>query len=447
MNLEENLIEKIIGETPEEQYKNSEEEFSLDKIVSKMSDEDRPNLNKKGSSINEIIGRSINEKEKAKKMFIKLFSESKDNWIEFTKGKELNKSEDQIKLIEFVSKEINKLLEKYGVEKFDVSPDNIHLFSQEDMAVYFRNKVKKTGIPTGAYLWFLQAVFLNQKEGYDRLSFSRAMFHELTHFKEYLKIYAENADSASQNNNGDNEENLLVKISEDKNFYKKCNSIQKGISLIVASDPNRYKEHIFENKKNIPNARDFRKLLLKEKEKIIEIYFYRLDEAIVEELAIRFQRDILENNPEFEEQKKMIEEYVKQEGENGITVDKDEVFCLRKKIRYSSDGRKEYRTIEAERARYKFEREILNSLVDKLYSGNQDKFKNREEVFDLFAKSLFTGNIVGKDSWGKLIEKTFGEGALRELMEKDSNLTRLKDLREFVEGLKKRNNDNQRMDK
>lgn len=434
MNLEENLIKKIIGEISEEQYENSQKEFLFDEVVSKMSDEDKPDLNKKGSSVNEVVSRSADEKEKAEDMFSKLFSDYQDDWKEFTEGKELKKSEEQIRLIEFANDETNKLLEKYGVEKFDAS--NVHLFSEEDMTNFFSRKVEKMGIPIGAYKWGLQAVLLNQREGYDKLSFSHIMFHELTHFKEYQKLYTKSDDIQNQNSAESDEENLLTKISEDKDFFKKYNLIQYGISLAITSDANKFKEYVFESKKDMPNAKDFRRMLLKERnDKIVEICFNKLNEAIVEELAIRFQKDILENNPEFEEQKKLIDEYIKQEEEKGIAVDEDEVFYLKKKIRYSSDNRKEYKTIEAERARYKAEREILNNLVGKLYSANQDKFKNSEEVFDLFAKSLFTGNIVGKGSWGRLIEETFGKGTLRELMEKDSSLTRLKDLREFVEGL------------
>ncbi len=439
MNSEENLIKKIIGETPEEQYENSEEEFSLDKVVSKMSEEDKLDRNKKGSSINEIIGRNTNKKDEIKKIFEKLFSGYQDGWKKFMEGKELKKSKEQMRLIEYVNGETNKLLEKYEVEKFNVNSNNVHLLGKEDMANFFERKAEKIDVPIGVYYWYLQAALLNQKEGYDKLSFSHIMFHELTHFKEFQKLYAKNDNGLGLNDTKGDEENLLIKISEDKDFFKKYNLIQHGISLIIASDANKFKEYMFEGRKDIPNAKDFRRLLLKEKmDKVAEICFYRLNEAIVEELAIRFQKDILENNPEFEEQKKMIEEYVKQEKEKGIEIDEDEVFYLKKKIRYSSDSRKEYKTIEAERARYELGREILNSLVDKLYNGNQDKFKNREEVFDLFVKSLFTGNIVGKDSWGKLIEETFGEGTLRKLMEKDSSLTRSKDLREFVEGLKEK---------
>ncbi len=437
MNLEENLIKKIIGETSEEQYENSEERFSIEKIALKIEDKDIFEKGKKGSSVNEIVSRSADEKVKAEGIFRNLFFEYQDDWKKFAKGKELKKSEEQIRFIEFANDETNKLLEKHGVEKFNISSDNVHLFSEEDTASFFSRKIEKIGIPIGVYNWGLQAVFLNQKEGYDKLSFSHAMFHELTHFKEYQKLYAESNDIQNQNSAESEEKNLLKEILEDNDFFKKYNLIQHGISLAIISDPNKCKEYMFEKKKDIPNAKDFRRMLLKErKDEIVEVCFNKLKEAIVEELAIKFQKDILENNPEFEEQKKLIEEYVKQEEKKGITVEEDEVFCLRKKIKYSFDNRREYKTIEAERARYKNEREILNNLIGKLYSASQDKFKNSEEVFNLFAKSLFTGNIVVKGSWGRLVEETFGEGTLRELMEKDSSLMKLKDLREFVEGLR-----------
>lgn len=436
MHPEENIIKKIIGETPEEQYENSQKEFSLDEISSRIEKDDASFTGKKDSSINEIISRDRGEVEKVKKMFSKLFSESGEDWKKFSEGSELKKSEEQVKLIEFVNSETNKLLEKYGIEKFDVRPDKVHLFSEEDMASYFK---RKFGVPIGSYLWYLQAVLLNQKEGYDKLSFSHIMYHEITHFKEYQKLHTKNSGSLGANDTEDSKTNLLIEISEDKSFFKKYDLIQQGITFTAVADPNKFKEYMFEDKKDVPNAKDFRRLLLKERRyKMFRIYFTRLKEAIVEELAVKFQKDILENNPEFEEEKKLLEEYVKQEEEKGITVDRDEVFNLRKKIRYSSDNRREYKTIEAERARYKSEREILNNLIDKLYSGNQDQFQNREEVFDLFAKSIFTGNIVGKESWGRLVEETFGKGTLKELMEKDSRLARLKDLREFVEGLKKK---------
>lgn len=81
---------------------------------------------------------------------------------------------------------------------------------------------------------------------------------------------------------------------------------------------------------------------------------------------------------------------------------------------------------------YGTQRKIFNTLVDKLYDRNKEQFNDREEVFDIFAKSVFTGDIVGEKSWGRLVDKTFGNGTLKELAEKDANLVELKD---FVDKL------------
>jgi len=48
----------------------------------------------------------------------------------------------------------------------------------------------------------------------------------------------------------------------------------------------------------------------------------------------------------------------------------------------------------------------------------------------LFVKSVFTGNIVSKGSWGRLIDETFGGGTLQKIAEKDYDLKELKDFAE-----------------
>lgn len=258
MNFEEEITKKIVGENPEEQYENAKEEVSVENITSKISKDDVFAKDKKSSSVNEVVSRSADEKEEAENIFRKLFSEYQDDLKEYAKGKELKKSEEQARLIEFVDEETNKLLEKYGLEKFNVKLNNVHLFSKVDTANLFGKKIEDESVPLAVCYWHLQAVFLNQKEGYDKLSFSHAMFHELTHFKEYQKLYAKNDNISDSNNIEGDEEDLLKKISEDKEFFKKYNLIQHGISLVVASDSNKYKEYMFENRKNIPNAKDFR---------------------------------------------------------------------------------------------------------------------------------------------------------------------------------------------
>ena len=68
---------------------------------------------------------------------------------------------------------------------------------------------------------------------------------------------------------------------------------------------------------------------------------------------------------------------------------------------------------------YKSERRILNTLIDKILEKNPDKFQDKEEVFEVFAKGMITGNILPV---GRLVERTFGKGTLRKIGELDQDL-------------------------
>jgi hypothetical protein len=71
-------------------------------------------------------------------------------------------------------------------------------------------------------------------------------------------------------------------------------------------------------------------------------------------------------------------------------------------------------------------------LLDKLYEKNTDQFSNREEVFNVFAKAMLTGNIL---PLGRLVDGTFGRGTLRKIGELDHDVQALE---EFVESLDNR---------
>jgi hypothetical protein len=78
---------------------------------------------------------------------------------------------------------------------------------------------------------------------------------------------------------------------------------------------------------------------------------------------------------------------------------------------------------------YPRQREILKTLIDKIYGKNPGKFKNKDEVFDLFAEGAVTGNIL---PLGRVIEKTFGKKTLRKIGELDEDIEKLK---EFINSL------------
>jgi hypothetical protein len=62
---------------------------------------------------------------------------------------------------------------------------------------------------------------------------------------------------------------------------------------------------------------------------------------------------------------------------------------------------------------------MLNTLIDKLFDRNKDKFFDREEVFDVFARAAMTGRMV---PLGRLVDTTFGAGTFRLIGESDSDI-------------------------
>lgn len=69
-------------------------------------------------------------------------------------------------------------------------------------------------------------------------------------------------------------------------------------------------------------------------------------------------------------------------------------------------------------------------LIDALYERNKNNFNDREEVFDMFAKNAFTGNMY---ELGKLVDKTFGRGTLRKIGKLDAHI---EEQEKFIKSLK-----------
>jgi len=342
-------------------------EYGVDQIGRK---ETKKEDSEKQSSIKKIIG-SIDEegREELREEFARRFSEQE---IAEFKEKEIEKTSDQIEIIKFVNDETNKLLEKYGLPRFDIPSDNVHLLKEKDYKKFF--EIKKEKEARGNFLPYYQSIFIKRDKSI--LIFGKVCFHEFVHFKS-----------------------------------------SQTLQMIEGKEANLYQIGIAVGKK------------LKGK------YFENLNEAITEELCKRiFYKNAL-GNPKlprsFRQEIEETEE-IKKESLSEIENEKE-----RKKIQdiilwqttpfYLPDGRIKYKS-EFDSFDLPKEREILNNLIEKLYFKNKDKFKNEEEVFDLFAKSVFTGKL----SWGRLVNKTFGKGTFKKLTELDENVEKLE---EFVNDL------------
>lgn len=321
------------------------------------------------SSIDKVVAKNSEEKKEAENYFVKTFSEQKWKDLEV---KELEKTKEQVEIINLVNEESNRLLEKYGLEKFDITGRNIHLLNKNDFDVVFGKELEKKNInalsgfaPKG------QFVVLSLEDNITKSLFVKKIFHEAgIHFKSFQAAYVKDTDR-----------------------------VMGQCGLLISPKLNEEKK---------------------------DTYFFNINEAVTEELTKRFCNNIIKKHPDFEEETRLIEEYVENKKKEGKKINGDDIIAARK------DGQK----ISAGRLSYRVQRNIFNTLVDKLFERNKNQFNNREEVFDIFAKSVFTGDIVGKNSWGKLIDKTFprpdGSSTLKELAYKDANLEELKD---FVDEL------------
>jgi hypothetical protein len=123
------------------------------------------------SSIEKVVGKGVSEEEKG--LFIRRFKEKFDEQkFEKLRGFERKKTPDELKIISFVNEETNKLLEKFGLRKFDIPPENIHILTRE-----------KWGEEDYPAIFGHDAQTVVMRENESRTGFAARVFHEMIHFK------------------------------------------------------------------------------------------------------------------------------------------------------------------------------------------------------------------------------------------------------------------------
>lgn len=308
------------------------------------------------SSVSRVVGpTSKAAKERILEIAAERFGAQEFEDIE---GKEREKTAEEIEIISLVNEATNKLREKYGLAAFDIPPKIFHVIKKEE---WWRKE--DAG---GFYHSPAQTVMMEEEE--IKLKFMRIVLHEMLHFKSYNAWQAAEGASATS--------------------YR--------VGLVIHKIGERGQ------------------------------YFNNLNEAVTEELAKRLFGGIADH-PIFEQErrqtKKIIGRTERIETEGRDFIPKDDIVYARReggktwkeKLKDFFTGKKEFFFTFS----YGRERAVLNALIDKLFEKNQDKFKEREEVFNLFVTGYMTGNIM---PLGRLIEKTFGKGTLRRLGEAGRDL-------------------------
>lgn len=321
-------------------------------------------MKENSSSIDRVYGKDVSEEDK--ETFLSYYGEEfreqvNAEALQEVMGKEREKTKEEIELISFCNKKINELRKKYNLESFIVPENNFHIIPKD--AWHDKGMHEKHNMSA-----FFSAGFQSvaMEEIKSNIGFAKTIYHELIHFNSYQALVIQ----------------------------------EKGMETY------RYGLIVTKQTGDGPQP-----------------YFKNLNEGLTEELAKRFLlAEYDSENPHPVLQKEIQEmKYMRKEiGEklHGSNLEKlvhDQELIYATLSETDNDV-----SLKKERLfSYKEQRSILNTLTDKLYEQNKENVKDREEIFEMFAEAMFTGNIY---ELGKMIDTTFGKGTLRKIGELDENI-------------------------
>jgi len=142
-----------------------------------------------------------------------------------------------------------------------------------------------------------------------------------------------------------------------------------------------------------------------------QLQFNHLNEAVAEELTCEAMRTQLFKET-FAEEIKEIENIMTQHS-GAEDFEGNPLFTEHTYYAEVGDERQDGTfPIFTSEISYQKERQGLEILIDKLYEVNKDMFENQKEIYEVFVKSSYSGDLF---KIGRLIEKTFGKGTFRKL--------------------------------
>jgi hypothetical protein len=313
-------------------------------------------------SFGDVVGNlSDGDKEKVVGFVEKRFEDQ--TFVDLVEGVEVEKSPEQLRVIELVNKATNEVVEQYGGEAFDIPLKNIHILRKEEYTKRGRDE------EAGSFSPLTQAILIQDEPSL--VTFAHKVFHEMLHFKSHHAVQL---------------------IEGDK---PKIDIYRTGLVAV---------------------SRDAKK-----------DYFNEINEAVVEELTLRHIKKLW-SDPLFKETMERSDELVSRldSAEDILHAEEVKEITLFGKVSSFINGTKADATFFS----YPRQRKVLSTLISKIYERNSEAFKNKDEVFGLFAEGEVTGNLL---TIGRLIENTFGKGTLRSLGE--FTKMDLDGMEKFVEGL------------
>lgn len=279
--------------------------------------------------------------------------------------KEREKSPEELQLIGIANDMTNEIRRQYGLDDFDVPPENIHIIKKEKWPENYDST-------SAFYNSELQGVVM--EDHHSRIVFTARMLHEMLHFKSY---------------------NALQVTKENDSRLKGYR-----VGLTVAARNGK------------------------------EIYFRSLNEAVTEEMTKRLTAKI-SNDPLLSDEVRQTQKIMAENRHIRPAFTEDTFYAAIKKeiIKNKDESQTTKIQVTSNDFVYKQQRKNLNTLIDKIFERNPEKFTAREEVFEVFAKGMMTGNIL---PIGKLIDKTFGQGTFNKFSDLDKDRHGVDEQEKFI---------------
>jgi hypothetical protein len=241
-------------------------------------------------------------------------------------------------------------------------------------------KIFRSDMPKGHFTPNFQSTSLDS--GSSRTRFLMHSFHEVLHFKSY------GASQALKDN------------------IKKLDTYRIGLMIV---------------------ERDGKKTL-----------FEILNEAVTEAMVKKYATQLL-SHPLFEREQNDTREEKEKYNDGVFDEEAYRIYVKSKRVirNFIRNLFKKPEQIEYtyEKFVYPDPRKALNMLINKLFIKNPGKFKDENEIMEMFEKAMLTGNIL---PIGRLIDKTFPKksteetGTFRKIGEAGKDMKRLKD---FIDSL------------
>lgn len=282
-------------------------------------------------------------------------------------------------LIPDINTQLREFLKKYDIDSVDIPEKNIHIVDQTKLTAQQIETLKEqfekvNGIysPENQHIGML----LDYQQG-KKLAFLQTLVHEMLHVNSFLSFQKLNPQEGDRGHR-------VVMRSEDEGEESLFLGLRRMGFRIQSHDGT--------------------------------VYFSDLDEALITELTMRFDRNYFSQIPEVAEEYTQRRQAIeRQSHRSGHRTEKLQEQLATIESRQDDDGRW---TVTLKAYSYDEERSKLNALIDDLFKKNKSRYPTREDVFDLFAKATLSGRLL---PIARLIERTYGRGSFRTMAEKPSN--------------------------